>query len=129
MTSSLSVLARLPKAAVAAQAFCPGSIRFSLGRHFDKTLVAVRLHRTDLWKVRKLDVGPGDQDKNNDDPAKDPDVSHFVARHPVLIRSAIGELAKYYSNRFDVPSALAEAQARSAVSAIIFGAYDLCEWG
>lgn len=129
MTSSPEALDRVTKAAVAAQPFCPGTIRFSLGRNFGKTLVAVRLHRTDLWTARKLDVSPGGQDENNDDPAKDRDVPHFVARHPVLIRNATDELARYYSNRFGVPSALAEAQARSAVSAIIFGAYDLCESG
>jgi uncharacterized protein len=129
MTSSPEALDRVTKAAVGAQPFCPGTIRFSLGRNFGKTLVAVRLHRTDLWTARKLDVSPGGQDENNDDLAKDMDVPHFVARHPVLIRNATDELARYYSNRFGVPSALAEAQARSAVSAIIFGAYDLCESG
>ncbi|RKP48107.1 hypothetical protein D7S89_12155 [Trinickia fusca] len=127
MTSSLEALDRLTKAAVAAQPFCPSTIRFSLGRNFGKTLVAVRLHRTDLWKAKKLDVSPGGQDESNDDPAKDEDEPRFVARHPVLIRNATDGLARYYSNRFGVPPSLAEAQALEAVSTIIFGAYDLCE--
>lgn len=120
---------RLTKAVVAVQPLCRGTIRFSLGRNFDKTLVAVRLHRADLWKVRRLDLNPGDQGQSNDDPAKNVDVPRFVAGHSVLIRNAIDELAGYYSNRFDAPSALAKAQAHSAVSTIIFGAYDLCESG
>jgi hypothetical protein len=57
------------------------------------------------------------------------DVPRFVARHPVLIREATDELAGYYSSRFGVPSALAEAQALSAAGAIIFGAYNLCQTG
>lgn len=129
MTSNLPAVDRLTKAAVAVQPFCQGTIRFSLGRNFDKTLVAVRLHRTDLWKARTLDWKSGGQDENNDDSAKAGDVPHFVAGHPVLIRNAADELAAYYSNRFDAPSALAEAQAHSAINAIIFGAYDLCELG
>lgn len=129
MTSSLPAVARLTKAAAAAQPFCRATIRFSLGRNFDKTLVAVRLHRTDLWNSKKLDVNQGGQDEDNDDPTKDVDVPRFVARHPVLIREATDELARYYSNRFGAPSALAEAQALGAVSAIVFGAYNLCETG
>ncbi|SIO71936.1 hypothetical protein SAMN05444172_8310 [Burkholderia sp. GAS332] len=74
-------------------------------------------------------MSPGGQDENNDDPAKDVDEPRFVARHPVLIRNSTDELARYYSNRFGTPSALAEAQALSAVSAIIVGAYNLCESG
>jgi uncharacterized protein len=129
MTSGLPAVARLTKAAVVAQPFCQGTIRFSLGRDFDKTLVAVRLHRTDLWISRKLDVNSGGQDEDNNDPTKDVDVPRFVARHPVLIREATDELAGYYSSRFGVPSALAEAQALSAAGAIIFGAYNLCQTG
>ncbi|WP_133116867.1 lysozyme inhibitor LprI family protein [Paraburkholderia acidicola] len=129
MTPKLETVDRLTKAAVSAQPFCPGTIRFSLARSFEKTLVAVRLHRTDLWRAKNLDVSPTDQDESNDDPKQDVDESHFFARHPASIRQAIDELAKYYTAHFDVPSALAREQAAKAVSAIIFGAYDLCEWG
>ncbi|MEB0045629.1 MULTISPECIES: hypothetical protein [unclassified Pseudomonas] len=129
MTPRLKALDRLKDAAVATQPDCQGTARFSLAREFDYTLIAVRLHRTDLWKAKTLDISPGDQDANNGDPTKEVDLPHFIAQHQASIRDASDELAAYYSSHFGVPSDLAKEQALSAVSAIIFGAYDLCERG
>lgn len=129
MTPRLQTLDRLAKAAVAAQSFCPGTIRFSLGRDFDKILVAVRLHRTDLWKPEELSVGPGSEDEKSEVPEKQVDEPQFVAKHQALIRDATDELMTYYSRHFGVPPALAKEQALGAVGAIISGAYNLCEMG
>jgi uncharacterized protein len=129
MTSPLENVDRLTKVAVLAQPSCEGTIRFSLGRDFDKMLVAIRLHRTDLWKITELDASPRDQDDTGDDSAKDVDEPHFVEAHQVLRSRATDELAAYYSTHFNVPPALAEKQALSAINAIISGAYNLCEKG
>lgn len=129
MTSRLKTVDRLTEAAVAVQPSCPGTIRFSLAREFDYTLVAVRLHRTDLWKAKALDISPGAQDENNDGAEKEVDEPHFITRHQASIRDASDELATYYSSHFGVPPVLAKEQAMSAVSALISGAFDLCERG
>jgi len=129
MTARLQKVDRLTKLAIAAQPFCPGTIRFSLGRDFDKTLLVIRLHRTDLLKAKALDINPDAPDENNDEPEKAVDKPHFIARHQASIRDAGNELATYYSSHFGVPSALAKEQALQAVSAIISGAYNLCERG
>jgi uncharacterized protein len=119
MTSQLQAVDRLTKAAVAEQPFCRGTIRFSLGRDFGKTLVAVRLHRTDVWKA----------DKNDSEPANGVGEPRFIAQHQAAIRDATDELAAYYSDHFGVPPTPANEQAGSAIRAIVAGAYNLCEWG
>ncbi|WP_158601989.1 lysozyme inhibitor LprI family protein [Pararobbsia silviterrae] len=127
MTSSLPVVDRLTEAVVAVQPSCPGTIRFSLGRAFDKTLVTIRLYGADVATTQRLDLDR--KPESTDDPADDEDVAHFVATHRALIREATDELTQYYADRFDETPARIKAEALDGISAIILGAYDLCERG
>ncbi len=129
MTSHLQKVDQLTRSAVAVQPNCPGTIRFSLGRDFDKTLRLIRLHRTEAWEAQALNTSSSAQNENNGEPGKDVDRPSFIAGHQVLIRDAGHELATYYSSHFGVPPALAKEQALRAVNAIISGAYNLCERG
>ncbi|MPQ68140.1 MULTISPECIES: hypothetical protein [unclassified Pseudomonas] len=129
MTSRLQKADQLTKAAVAVQPNCPGTIRFSLERDFDKTLLLLRLHRTEAWEAQALNTSSRAENENNGEPGKNVDKPSFIAGHQVSIRDAAYELATYYSSHFGVPPVLAKEQARRAVNAIISGAYNLCERG
>ncbi|NWB96728.1 hypothetical protein HX882_12565 [Pseudomonas gingeri] len=129
MTPPLPKLDQLTKAAEVVQPSCQGTIRFSLGREFDRTLLLIRLHNADLWKSSALADSPNAQVEKHGKSGNTVDKPHFIAGHTALIRDASDELATYYSSHFGVPPALARKQARNAVSALISGAYNLCEWG
>lgn len=118
--STLPALPRLEdlvRAAGSVQETCEGTIRFSLGRNAGKTLVAVRLHRPDIWKA-------GDRGGSTSGPA-----AQFRSRHRAQIASAIAELAQYYAANFKVAPQVARADATSAIHAVVDGTFKLCELG
>jgi uncharacterized protein len=114
---SLPMVERLVEAATSVQEECRGSVRFSLGRDYGKTLVAIRLHRSDVWKAR--DMGDGTQDP----------VGQFRLRHRARIVSATAELTQYYAKYFNLSKQVARADAVSAIKAIVAGAFNFCENG
>jgi uncharacterized protein YecT (DUF1311 family) len=90
-----------------------GTIRFSLGRGYEKTLVEIRLHRTDLWQAKALTGA----------------AARFRAKHLAQINGATSDLAKYYVDAFAVSQQDAQVDAEHGVAAAVAGAFDLCESG
>jgi uncharacterized protein len=119
MMPDLPHLARLTKTAIDAQPVCEGTIRFTLGRAYAKTLVAIRLHRSDLWKPGDPHAPPPGSDGAED--------GRFRTAHRAWIDAAVAELARYYSDVFKVPPYAAKADAGGAVNAVISGAFALCD--
>jgi len=108
---------RLVNTAVSVQPFCPGTIRFSLARAYDQTLVEIRLHLRYPWKT----VGLPESEQANE--------NNFRSSHQAPIEAAIAELANYYAEYFGISKQQARIDANSAINAVIGGAFNLCEEG
>jgi hypothetical protein len=129
MMPTTPALDQLVKTAESAQPVCEGTLRFSLARGYEKTLVAVRLHRPDLFEANGSSEDASSVSDNAAGATGQMDEPRFRSHYQTLIRGALAELAKYYSDYFMVSSSVAEKQAEQAVNAVISGAYDLCETG
>jgi len=107
----------LVRLAESMQPNCQGTIRFSLGRAYDKKRVAVLLHRSDLWK---LDDADSDTHRGGE---------RFISLHRGQFNDAVAELATYYSKYFAVSQQAARADGIAAIKYLLSGAFDLCETG
>jgi len=109
------VVAALEDNAWRAEPLCDGTIRFSTGADYDRMRTAVRLHRTEFWSGdRAPEQGSGDGAK-------------FRRGHAHDIAKAKTELATYYQRYFSVPPGQATKDADTAIDALAWGAFDLCQ--
>ena len=106
----LPALAKLEQAAMDAQPPCQGTIRFSMGRDYMQTVVAVRLHRLDIDRP-------------------DDGSSEFSAAHRALADGAKDELTKYYTEIFKVEPHAARNDAIVGIDAVLRGAFNICDGG
>jgi uncharacterized protein len=108
-------VAALEDSAWKAESPCDGTIRYSEGADYDRMRTAVRLHRTEFWSGdRAPEQGSGDGAK-------------FRRRHARDIAKAKTELAAYYQRYFSVPAGRAAKDADTAIDALTWGAFDLCQ--
>ena len=110
-----------------AQPPCEGTIRFSTGHEYLKTIAAIRLHDTDNWKPGDPFAPRADRVKDEENTAQTPNEARFIALHRAAIGDAADELAAYYVRLFRLAPEAAAGDARGAVRAVITGAYDSCE--
>jgi hypothetical protein len=115
MLPELPRLVALVSAAQTAQGFCPGTIRFSIGRAYEQTLTAIRLHRTEFW-------APGNKWDSQHDAKEEP----FRAAREAEIAAAANELAAYYARSFHLEESVAQVDARSAINAAVVRAFFHC---
>ena len=78
--------------------------------------VAIRLHRTDLWRARAADIG-----------ARGARERRFRAGQHTLVEAAAADLAAYYGSSFSVASDAARAEAAQAVDVAVTAAFNLCD--
>jgi uncharacterized protein len=102
---------------VSAQSFCPGTIRFSQGREYQKELVEIRLHRLGEWAGAAPSVSTNAFEER------------FRSEHEAQMEGAIDELGKHYSVHFSVSEKVAHDDAVKAINSVISGAFDLCPRG
>lgn len=109
-------LDHLLAAVVSAQSFCPGTIRFTLGREYQKALIGIRLRRLDIL----VDTPPAARTNAAN--------ARFRSENGAQIEGVIDELAKYYSVHFAASERDARSDAGTAVNSVIDGAFGLCQF-
>jgi hypothetical protein len=97
-----------------AQSGCEGTIRFSIGRSYQMTLVKLRLHRFD------------DLPKATQETRQYPVSLQFQKDHATQIQAAQEEIAHYYSAHFSVSEKAAGDDAATAINVVTGSAFDLC---
>ena len=117
----------LVSAVLAAQPVCEGSIRFGAEHQYQATLVAIRLHRTEIWKPGDPYAPRADRIGDEENTAQTPNEARFIALRRAAIGVAVDELAADYVRLFKISPEAAAADARGAVRTVIGEAYDLCE--
>ncbi len=111
----LPVLDQLARAAPSAQPFCQGTIRYSIGRYYEKILLAARLHSLQTWKPETAFVKPVEENE-----------ARFRSEQQPLIDHAKSELADYYVRFFKVGPGAAKVDSDSAIETLVANAFFHC---
>jgi len=117
----MSEVTALSDDATAAQPFCQGTVRFSTGRDYVKLQDAVRLRRTEVWETKAQMIDA------DGDAASDQTILAWRRTHKARIDGAEAVLKGYYIRYFGTDAKVANSDARSAIDALINGAFESCE--
>ncbi len=115
MLPSTPAMEPMEKAMWNAQAFCEGTIRFSLGRDYVMVRNAVRLHQPQYWRLWAA--------------AASPEEAAFREGGSDLITAARGELATYYRDVFKIAPDAAASDAGKAIDTLVRDGFHTCETG
>jgi uncharacterized protein len=119
MLPSLPVLDQLALAAPRAQPSCTGSIRFSVGRDFERILLALRLHGPPGW-------GPTTTQTAGYVKPVEESEARFRSEQGALIDRAKSEVAAYYVRFFKLGPDVAKADSDTAVETLVSNAFFHC---